>query len=137
MVWKKPKITFAIKTKINIPRFSKSYSENKVKVGPYWEKAQSVQKNADEIVSYIDEIKVEIIAGIEPSVPKENVMGKDENGRDTILNLMNVQVKDNYLFSTALLVGSEPANPKDGQYSARELIGKLEGYRDNLIGKVR
>lgn len=118
--------------------FEASYSENKKKVGPYWSKAQEVQSIADATVDYIDDIKVEIIAGIEPSIPKDQVRGRDESrGVDTILNLANVKVKDNYIFSTNLLVGSEPANPKEGEYSARELIGKLEAFRDDLKGKVQ
>lgn len=132
----KTKNNFREKNEDQYTAFINSYSENKAKVGPYWEKAQEVQKLADELVTYIDDIKVEIIAGIEPSVPKENIRGKDENGVDTILNLMNVKVKDNYIFSTALLVGSEPSAPKEGPLSALELKGKLENFRDGLIAKV-
>lgn len=133
----KTKNNFREKNEDQYTAFLNSYNENKAKVGPFWNDAQEVKKVADELVSYIDEIKVEIIAGIEPTVPKDQVMGKNENGVDTILNLMNVKVKDNYIFSTNLLVGSEPANPKDGQYSALELKGKMESFRDILIGKVK
>lgn len=132
------KHNFRDKNQEQYRNFEASYSENKKKVGPFWTKAQEVRTIADETVNYIDDIKVEIIAGIEPSIPKEQVRGRDnEKGIDTILNLANVKVKDNYIFSTNLLVGSEPANPKEGEYSARELIGKLESFRDNLKGKVQ
>jgi gliding motility-associated protein GldM len=132
----KTKANFKDKNEDQYTAFAASYNENKVKVEPYYNKAQQVKSLADALVEYIDDIKVEIIAGIEPTVPKEQVRGKDENGRDTILNLMNVKVKDNYIFSTNLLVGSEPANPKSGEYSAMELKGKLETFRDNLKGFV-
>lgn len=116
--------------------FEKSFAENEVKVGPFWTKAQDVRKQADELVTYIDDIKVEIIAGIEKSVPKDMIRGKNEDGIDTILNLMNVKVKDNYIFSTALLVGSEAGSPKEGLHSALEMVGKLEALRDDYKTKV-
>src|SRR5690606_24155634 len=75
----------------------------------------------------------EIIAGVEPSIPKDKIMGKDQFGNDTILNLMNVQVKDNYIVPTSILVGSAPQKPKTGEYSALELKSKLESFRDLLL----
>ncbi len=131
------KHNFREKNQDQYTAFINSYNENKVKVGPFWQKAQEVQKAADETVDYIDQIKVKIIAGIEPTVTEDQVMGKDENGVDTIMNLKNVHVKDNYIFSTNLLVGPEPANPREGEYSALELISKLTSFRDNLLGKVK
>lgn len=129
----KTKINFAGKNETQYSAFEQSFSENQAKVGPYWEKAQKVRTEADAVVRYIDEIKVEIIAGVEPQYTKESLMGKNEFGQDTILDLRHVQVKDNYLVPTNLLVGSEPSNPHNTPYSAMELIGKLEGFRDNLI----
>ena len=126
------KHNFREKNQDQYTAFAASNQENPKKVGPFWTKAQEVQKLADETVNYIDDIKVEIIAGIEPSVPKDKIRGENEDGVDTILNLMNVKVKDNYIFSTNLLVGSEPSTPTDGPYSAMEMIGKLETFRDKL-----
>ncbi|KAA3649980.1 MAG: gliding motility protein GldM [Bacteroidetes bacterium] len=130
------KNNFRAKNQDQYNDFASAYSENKVKVGPYWTKAQEVQKRADELVKYIDDIKVEIIGGIEHTIPKDQIRGKDENGVDTILNMMQVKVKDNYIFSTALLVGPEPGSPKDGEYSAIELKTKLEALREDLKGNV-
>ncbi len=129
----KTKHNFKEKNEDQYTAFLNSYNENKAKVEPYWNDAKRVQKAANELVSHIDNIKIEIIAGIEPTVPKDKVMGKNENGEDTILNLMNVKVKDNYIFSTNLLVGSEPAKPKDGPMSAVELMGKSGSFRDLLL----
>ena len=132
----KTKHNFKEKNNDQYDAFVASYNENPEKVKPFWDKAQKVQKEADAIVGYIDEIKVEIIAGVEPSIPKDQVMGKNEFGEDTILNLMNVKVKDNYIVPTNILVGSEPSNPKTGEYSALELKSKLEAYRDKLKGML-
>jgi len=129
----KTKHNFKEKNADQYTAFAASFNENQTKVGPYWTKAQEVKKAADAIVHYIDGIKVEIIAGIEPTIEKETAIGKNQFGEDTIVNLKHVKVKDNYLFPTNLLIGGEPANPKDGPMSANELKGKLEGYRDQLM----
>lgn len=132
----KTKHNFREKNQAQYDNFAKSYQENPKKYEEEYKEAMEVQKVSDEVVNYIDDIKVEIIAGIEPTIAKEDIKGKNEFGEDTLLNLMNVKVKDNYIFSTNLLVGSEPANPKTGEYSAMELRGKLEVYRDKLKGLV-
>jgi len=110
-------------------RFSNQYNENKVKFGDGWAKAQKVQALANEIITYIDDIKVEIIAGVQPEVTIETARGKNQYGVDTILDLKYVKVKDNYLIPTQILVGSEPSNPKTGEHSAMELIDKLTAYK--------
>jgi len=132
----KTKNNFKDKNEDQYSAFFKSYTENKTKVEPFYNKAMAVQKLADELVDYIDEIKVEIIAGIEPDVPKESISGKNEFGEDTIMNLKYVRVKDNYLVPTNILVGSEPENPKTGEFTALSLKEKLESFRDNLISKI-
>lgn len=117
--------------------FSKSNTENPVKTGPYYQKALQIQKVADELVEHIDKIKVEIISGIEPEITRETAIGKNQFGEDTIVNLKYVKVKDNYLFSTNLLVGGDPVNPKTGELSAMELKGKLESFRDLAKSMVK
>lgn len=126
----KTKHNFKEKNADQYSDFAKSNSENPVKTGPYYKKALSIKKVADEVVEHIDKIKVEIIAGIEPEITKEQAIGKNQFGEDTIVNLKHVKVKDNYLFSTNLLVGGDPVNPKTGELSALELKGKLEYFRD-------
>ena len=127
------KHNFASKNKDQYTAFEASFSENQAKVGPYWTKAQKVRDMAEATVDYIDEIKVKIIAGVEPEWDAESLVGVNEFGEDTIVGLRHVRVKDNYLVPTNLLVGSEPANPITTEYSAMELIGKMESYRDELI----
>lgn len=132
----KTKHNFKEKNNDQYDAFLASYNENQTKVKPFYDKAIAVKKVADEVVSYIDEIKVEIIAGIEPTISKESAIGKNEFGEDTIVNLMQVKVKDNYLFSTNLLVGGDNANPKTGPLSAMELKGKMEVFRDEVLSKL-
>ena len=119
------KNNFKDKNEDQYTRFSNQYAENKEKFGDGWAKAQKVQKLADELVTYIDDIKVKIIAGIQPEYTEETARGKNQFGIDTILDLKYVKVKDNYLIPTQILVGSEPANPKTDEYSAMDLMSKL------------
>lgn len=132
----KTKNNFYEKNEDQYTAFEASYSENQAKVGPFYDKAKAVKQVADEVVQYIDQVKVEIIAGVEPSISKDEIMGKNQFGQDTILDLMNIRVKDNYIVPTNILVGSEPGNPKTGEYSALELKSKLENFRDVLKGMV-
>lgn len=132
----KTKNNFREKNEEQYADFEASWTENKTKVGPFYEKAKAVRKVSDEVVDYIDQIKIEIIAGVEPSIPRDKISGKNQFGQDTILDLMNVRVKDNYIIPTNILVGSEPGNPKTGEYSALELKSKLENFRDELLQVV-
>lgn len=110
--------------------FSRSFSENPTKTAPYFNKAQEIRKAAQEAIDYINKIKVEIISGVEPTITKENAMGKNAFNEDTLVNMMYVKVKDNYAFSTNLLVGGDPVNPKTGPLSALELKGELVNFRE-------
>lgn len=133
----KTKHNFKEKNADQYSEFEASYQENRVKVKPFYDKAMAIKKVANEVVEHIDKIKVEIIAGIEPEITKEQAIGKNEFGEDTIINLKHVKVKDNYLFSTNLLVGGDNRNPKTGELSALELKGKLEMFRDAALKYVK
>src|SRR5690606_35907486 len=61
--------------------FIAAYNENKNKVGPFWSKAQEVQKYSNDVIDYINEIKVQIIAGVENKDPS-TLRGLDANGID-------------------------------------------------------
>lgn len=54
------------------------------------------------------------------------------NGVDTVLNLEYLNAKDNNTHITEMMVGSEPAKPKEGPYTARELRGMLESFREKV-----
>lgn len=124
-------LNFEAKNQEQYSAFIASYNENQEKVGPYWSKAQEVQKLSNEAVDYINEIKVQIIAGVEGKDPA-SLIGKNQFGEDTVYSLRHVQVKDNYIYSTNLLVGSEPGSPTTGKYSAISLKNMLINYRDEL-----
>jgi gliding motility-associated protein GldM len=55
---------------------------------------------------------------------------------DSLFGLRNVNSKDNYDIATNIMIGGEEGKLKEGPNTASELVGKLNGFRDELIGKL-
>jgi gliding motility-associated protein GldM len=111
--------------------FAQYASENKAKYGAAYTQAQDVQKQAANLVSYIDMIKAKSIMTTE-GWPMEKVMGKNAQGVDTIINLKLVNAKDSQDGITNQMIGSEEANPKTDEHSAVALRLLLEKFRDTI-----
>lgn len=124
------KSTFKEKMDATYAQFSGLAKENEAKYGAAWRDAQQVQSLASRLVSHIDTLKGMLISKTD-GVPLEQVMGK-ANGVDTVLNLQYVHLKDNNTHITEMMVGSEPAKPKEGPHTAKELRGMLEKFRDQV-----
>lgn len=93
--------------------------------------AQEVHQAADSLVAYITDIKAGVIAQAEGR-PMAEVLGRDADGRDSLLALAHIEAKDDRDALTHRLVGSEPASPKDGAGTARDLKRRLGLFRDRL-----
>ncbi|MEO5583960.1 MAG: hypothetical protein ABIQ75_00770, partial [Flavobacteriales bacterium] len=124
------KSTFKDKMDATYLQFGKLAAESPAKYGEAWKDAQQVQSLASKLVSHIDTLKGMLISKTD-GVPLDKVMGM-QNGVDTVLNLEHVKSKDNNTHITAMMVGSEPAQPKEGPYTAKELRGMLESFRDKV-----
>ncbi|MBS1582518.1 MAG: gliding motility protein GldM [Bacteroidetes bacterium] len=114
--------------------FASMAKENEAKYGKAWASAQEVRRQASELVTYIDSVKVRVITQAE-HWPVEKVIGKDAGGKDTVINMEFLTKKDSHDEITNLMVGSEPGKPKDGPMTANELRTKLETFRD-LVKEV-
>lgn len=99
--------------------------ENDAKYGAAWKEAKKIKEAGADIVAYVDSIKAKVIMTAE-RLPRDSVVLGD--GR--IMDLAKVSKKDSQDELTNLLIGDEPANPKEGPFTAKELRGKLEGFRD-------
>ena len=132
----KTSINFKDKIDAQHTAFEKAYQENKVKVGPFYDKAKDVEERSDALYNYINQIKANIIAKTEGYPSWENAIGKDQFGNDTLVNIKNIGKKDNYDILTNELVGSEPGSPKTGELTASELKDKMASFRDALLGYV-
>ena len=128
----KTSINFKDKIDAQHTAFEKAYQENKVKVGPFYEKAKDVEERSDALYNYINQIKANIIAKTEGYPSWEDAIGKDQFGNDTLVNIKNIGKKDNYDVLTNELVGSEPGSPKTGELTASELKDKMAGFRDDF-----
>ena len=118
--------------------FDKAYLENKVKVGPFYDKAKRVEEMSNELFHYILLMKANAIFHTEGDVETlEDAYGKNEFGIDTVVNLANCAAKDNYDKPTHALGVAEPASPIGGEYTAKDLKEKLEVYRDELLTMVK
>jgi gliding motility-associated protein GldM len=124
------KSTFKEKMDATYAQFGGLAAENEAKYGAAWKDAQQVQALASKLVSHIDTLKGMLISKTD-GVPLESVLGM-ANGVDTVLNLEFVNSKDNNTHITEMMVGSEPAKPKEGPYTAKELRGMLESFRDKV-----
>jgi gliding motility-associated protein GldM len=110
------------------------------KTKPFADKALEVDKMADDVIAYIEEMKARVIAssirgnkdgsGFEEYFKDGKAIdpgAKNEDGKPIITK------PDENQNNTTLLVGPDPKSPRTDPFSANELKRKLEGYRDQLM----
>ncbi len=135
------KVTYDGKLGTQYQGFAASYNENPEKYGDAWTKAQKIRTEANELIHHIDLIKAKCIAET-TTLPMEEVIGKNANGQDTILDLKYIEQKDNYNVNTHLMIGAEPSSPKtdddpDGNnYRGTVLKQELTAYGQTLKAMV-
>ena len=114
------------------------YLQNQEKVKPFYDKAQQVNASSAELISYITEMKARIMAASSGDYDDAgelavgNYIGKDENGRDTVLNLALIPIKDEYQNLTTFVGMAEPKEPLEGPWTAVELKQKLVAFSSQL-----
>ncbi len=99
--------------------------ENAAKYGAAWAEAQKIKASGAELIAYIDTIKVRAIMTAE-GLPRDSVVLGD--GR--LMDLMKVTKKDSHDELTHMLIGDSPEEPSTGPYTASDLRGKLEAFRE-------
>lgn len=135
------KVTFEGKLTNQYASFAASYNENQEKYGEAYQKSQVLREQATDLIRHIDLIKAKSIAVTE-GLELEEVIGKNQFGMDTILQLKYVAGRDNRNANTNLMIGSEPGNPAtsddpDGNnYRAAVLKQKLHEYGEHLKALV-
>ncbi len=114
--------------------FKAAYDKNPGKAQKYWDKAQTVQKASSEGIAFLMELKARVLAFSEDKDQElyKKYLGKDKNGSDTLMTLHALQKPDDYDSPTHVLIGSDPENPQNGPFTALDLIGKMQKYRDVL-----
>jgi len=120
------------KTKENMERqtgeiFTLLDKQNKAQPGKYGKafgNAQKVNKDADDLIKYVDGLKVELIKLADGDASEALAGGK--------IVLAKLNSKDNYDIPTNFMVGNETAGPG----KATELKGKLAKFRTDLLAMV-
>ena len=120
--------------------FEAKYLQDQQKVKPYYDAAKEVERKADELYDHITTLKGNILAVasgdrdiVDGGGDLSKYIAQDRLARrDTVLSIQYLEKKDEYQEITAYLVGSEPGSPKTGPFTASELKGKLEAFRDEM-----
>jgi len=122
-------------------RFEEQYQLNADKVGPFWEKAEAVKAQSDQILKYLDHLKLKLV---EVSEKKDSAMVVQKYYFDTLvpdvynpsnmlkkkfLDLNIVPSKDRYNDVTNYLIGL--GNTKKGE--AYRLSKKMNDYRESIL----
>lgn len=101
-------------------RFEQQNLLNEAKVGPFWAKAKEAKKLSDDLVSFIEQAKYEVIAKSERSTV--------EAVRD--IPLGQIESKDKYDESTNYFIG----NSQDGSKGkSREIKDRIELYKKEIV----
>ena len=153
----KTQVTIAEKVNDTFSTLKAKYLNNQEKVGPFFSKAEEVTSDAEEIITYISMLKARCMSASEKTMQEQEELGysgyygKDELGRDTVLNLEHISIKDEYMALTAFMVGSDPHTPvgasddwyanaksvsdwrTEGQWNAKSLRSILERFREDLV----
>jgi gliding motility-associated protein GldM len=109
-------------------KFEQQYTLNKDKVGPFYTKAKNIQKNANELVDYLEDLKFQLV---KVSERKEDQQIMDLFYKDTVINnvkkkyldLNSVPTKDKYDATTFYMVKER------GTGAAYTLSAKMQDFR--------
>jgi hypothetical protein len=102
------------------------FTKGKIKQQTPVPKIVEVNHLTEDVLQYIDDLK----GGLVKMVYKDNTL---EMAKTDMNKLRNI---DNFDLPTSFLIGSDPALPKKGQYTANELKNKLIAYKIHLLSMV-
>lgn len=135
-------ITLAQQINQKYAAFEEQYGLDQEKVGPYWEKAQTVRAEANDLINYVEALKWDLVKRIEcdkAKTPQEAAEMALERGllknADTVragrkiydINTAKVKSRDNYNRPTEYMMGN-PEGPGNGG-KAYELSEKMKNFR--------
>ncbi len=104
--------------------FDQQYAQNQQKVGPWKNKADEVKRKSDELIQYIQDIKIEILTKNGQGDPEDGVITEDGE-----IHGEHIKSKDKHDIPTNVLIGEN-----DGK--AFELKEKIKEYREFMLSLV-
>ena len=116
-------------------KFKIQYDVNKEKVGPYYEQAEVIRAESDQLVEYIENLKLKLIELSERMTAEEVI---EKFYRDTVINgnatkyldLGSVPTKDKYDATTTYLV---KRGDTKGDGEAYVLSAKMDSFRQTIL----
>jgi hypothetical protein len=116
--------------------FEEQYGLDAEKVGPYWEQAQALRTEAEDLINYVEALKWDLVKKIEEKTPAEALTDGLLRSADTVrngrkiydINTSKVKSRDNYNKPTAYMMGEPEGNGK-----AFELSQKIRQFRSEVI----
>lgn len=114
--------TFTSKMDNTYSKFSQQHSLNPNKVGPYWSKAQEVQKISQDLIDYINGVKYEVIITTDADI---NTV---EEAKNTPLD--EISSKDRFTEPTRYFFGRSRTGEEG---VAGDLKKKLNEYRTTML----
>lgn len=118
--------TTNFESKINqtYDKFARMMADDPKKVGEFYDHAKELKENADDIVEYIEKVKIEIFKQVD-QLPQEVA--------DT-MTLEHCHSKDNQDVGAMVMIGPETTNPKAAseEFSALGLKERIEEFNRHL-----
>ncbi len=119
--------------------FEEQYGLDKEKVGPYWEQAQALRKEAKELIEYTEALKWDMVKKIEKKDANSALADGLLKSADTIrygrkiydINTAKVKSRDNYNRPTEYMMGN-PQGPGNGG-KAYELSDRIRKFRREVV----
>ena len=139
-------ITLANQIDQKYAAFEEQYSKEPEKAGPFWEQAQALREEANDLIDYVEALKWDLVKKVECSkaeTPVEAAQMALETGllrnADTLrngrkmydINTSKVKSRDNYNQPTAYMMGN-PEGPGNGG-KAYELSEKIRRFRGEVV----
>lgn len=118
---------FMAKNDVAYAQFESANANDPLKVGKFYTKAKRAKGLADELFLHIEGLKKHLVA------VTSGKQGVEEIEADSLFLLKNVEMKDNYDIPTGTMIGSEPATPKDGEWTAVELKSKIDNFQQEML----
>lgn len=119
--------------------FEEQYGLDQEKVGPYWEQAQNLRKEADDLINYVEALKWDLVKRVEGKNAAEALESGLLKSADTVrngrliydINTAMVKSRDNYNRPTEYMMGN-PEGPGNGG-KAYELSEKIRRFRGEVV----
>ncbi len=135
---------FTAKNAQSLGEFEKQNSLNPEKVGPWLAKAQRVVNAGNAVFDSIADLKRHLIWKTEGATSADNYVEIKSEGAvttyspevDSLFSIKKIGKKDSYDFPTNAMIGSDPANLKEGPRSAVDLHNKLAAFSEAVLNEI-